>query len=90
MCGNCDGVGQIIRSPCLTCRGRGTTHSQVKESINIPKGVDNGVNLRVSKKGHAGVGAPAGDLIIHVKVKPHHYFKREGADINTELYINIS
>ena len=29
-------------------------------------------------------------MIIHVKVKPHPYFKREGADINTELYINIS
>jgi len=38
----------------MTCRGRGTTHGTVKETINIPKGVDNGVNLRVSKKGHAG------------------------------------
>ena len=27
-------------------------HQQVKETINIPKGVDNGVNLRVSKKGN--------------------------------------
>lgn len=90
VCGNCDGVGQIIRSPCVTCRGRGTSHNQVNENIQIPKGVDNGVNLRVSKKGHAGVGAPAGDLIIHVKVKPHGYFKREGSDIHTDLFISIS
>ena len=62
----------------------------MNESINIPKGVDNGVNLRVTKKGHAGVGAPAGDLIIHVKVKPHGYFKREGSDIQTELFITLS
>ena len=38
----------------MTCRGRGTVHGSAKETINIPKGVDNGVNLRVAKKGHAG------------------------------------
>jgi molecular chaperone DnaJ len=48
------------------------------------------VNLRVSKKGHAGNGAPPGDLIIHVKVKPHGYFRREGSDIHTELFLTIS
>lgn len=89
VCGNCDGVGQIIRNPCMTCRGRGTTHATAKETINIPKGVDNGVNLRVAKKGHAGQGGPHGDLIIHVKVRSHAYFKREGANIHTELYLNI-
>ena len=90
VCGNCDGVGEIIRNPCLTCRGRGTTHGSVKETINIPKGVDNGVNLRVAKKGHSGQGGPHGDLIIHVKVRPHAYFKREGANIHTDLYLSIS
>jgi len=47
------------------------------------------VNLRVSKKGHAGNGGPAGDLIVHVKVKPHAYFKREGSNIHTDLFISI-
>lgn len=74
----------------MTCRGRGATHGTAKETINIPKGVDNGVNLRVAKKGHAGTGGPAGDLIIHVKVRNHSYFKREGAHIHTDLYLNIS
>lgn len=64
-------------------------HGSVRETLNIPKGVDSGVNLRVSKKGHAGQGGPAGDLIVHVKVKPHSYFKREGSNIHTELYISI-
>lgn len=74
----------------MTCRGRGTVHNSVKETINIPKGVDNGVNLRVNKKGHAGEGGPPGDLIIAVKVKPHAYFKRDGANINTDLFVNLS
>lgn len=90
VCGNCDGVGQVIKNPCMDCRGRGTTHGQVSETINIPKGVDNGVNLRVSKRGHAGQGGPAGDLIINVKVRPHAYFKREGSNIHTDLYLSIA
>jgi len=46
--------------------------------------------LRVSKKGNTGAGGPAGDLMIQVKVKPHPYFKRDGSDILTDLYISIS
>lgn len=73
----------------MACRGRGCNHGAVKETINIPKGVDNGVNLRVQKKGNAGDEGPAGDLIVHVKVKPHAYFKREGSNIHTDLFISI-
>jgi molecular chaperone DnaJ len=80
----------VIRNPCTGCRGKGVTHESVKETINIPKGVDNGVNLRVSKKGNAGVGGPAGDLMIQVKVKPHPYFKRDGSDIHTEQFLSIA
>jgi molecular chaperone DnaJ len=90
VCGNCDGAGSVIRNPCTSCRGKGITHESVKETINIPKGVDNGVNLRVSKKGNAGLGGPAGDLMIQVKVKPHPYFKRDGSDIHTELFLSIA
>ena len=90
VCGVCDGTGRVIRTPCITCRGKGTTHGQVKETINVPKGVDTGVNLRVSKKGHAGRGGPHGDLIVNVKVRPHNYFKREGSNIHTDLYLSIS
>lgn len=90
MCGNCDGAGKVIRSPCMTCRGRGSQNGTAKEQINIPKGVDNGVNLRVAKKGHAGSGSTlAGDLIIHLKVKPHVYFRREGHHIHSDLFISI-
>jgi molecular chaperone DnaJ len=74
----------------VTCSGKGFHHGTVKEEINIPKGVDNGVNLRVSKKGNCGDGGPAGDLIINVKVKPHAYFKRDGANIHSDCFVSIS
>lgn len=48
----------------------------MKENINIPKGVDSGVNLRMSKKGNFTLKGDAGDLLISVSVKEHPYFKR--------------
>lgn len=74
----------------MTCRGKGSVFNSVKETINIPKGVDNGVNLRVSKKGHFSPVGPAGDLMVQIKVKPHPYFKRDGSDILTDQYITVS
>ena len=64
--------------------------SAAKETVNIPKGVDNDVNLRVSKKGHHPAAGPAGDLLINIKVKPHPYFKRDGSDIHTDLYVSVA
>jgi DnaJ-class molecular chaperone len=61
-----------------------------KETITIPKGVDNGVNLRVSKKGHYSTMGGPGDLMLQIKVRPHPYFKREGYDIYTDLPVTIT
>jgi len=44
----------------------------------------------MSKKGHAGQGGPAGDLMLHIKVKPHAHFKRQGSDIHTDVHISLS
>ena len=61
-----------------------------KETISVPKGVDSGINLRVSKKGHYVPNGTPGDLLIHVKVKAHPYFRREGSDIHTDLFVSVS
>jgi len=50
MCNSCNGEGTTIRNPCMTCYGKGYTNLNVKESINIPKGVDDNMNLRLQKK----------------------------------------
>lgn len=59
--------------------------------MTIPKGVDNGVNLRMVKKGHQSVSkGEDGDLLIKVNVKPHPYFKRDGVNILTDKYVTIT
>jgi molecular chaperone DnaJ len=49
-CSACNGEGSTIRNPCMTCYGKGYTNVSVKENINIPKGVNDNMNLRLQKK----------------------------------------
>lgn len=89
-CSACGGNGSIIRNPCTTCYGKGHTNSKTSETINIPKGVNDGMNLRVARKGHYSVNGNNGDLFVKVKVRQHPYFKRENFDIHTVNNISIS
>jgi molecular chaperone DnaJ len=89
-CTGCNGQGTVIRNPCTSCYGKGSTTSKVTEQINIPKGVDEGVKLRVARKGHYSQQGQNGDLFINVKIRPHTYFKRQDFDIHTVNTISIS
>jgi molecular chaperone DnaJ len=49
------------------------------------------MSMRLEGKGHAGYnGGPNGDLYIHVRVKSHEEFRREGDDIYLEVPISIT
>ena len=48
----------------------------------IPPGVEEGKRIRLAGEGEAGIrGAPPGDLYIFLSIKPHLFFRREGANI---------
>jgi len=54
-------------------------------TVDIPAGIDNGMNLRLGDQGAEGdPGAPRGNLIVQVLVDEDNYFHREGTDIHTE------
>jgi len=89
-CNTCGGQGSVIKNPCTACYGKGSTTSKVTEQVNIPKGVDEGVKLRVAKKGHYSSNGQNGDLFINVKIRPHPYFKRVDYDIHTINKITVS
>jgi molecular chaperone DnaJ len=82
-CGSCQGSGQVIKKPCNTCRGAGRVPSQKKLRVNVPSGVGDGTQLRLTGEGEPGkLGGPAGDLYVEVRVRPHPEFVRK----ETELY----
>ncbi|MGC5328458.1 molecular chaperone DnaJ [Brevibacillus sp. SYSU BS000544] len=90
-CQTCDGRGKVVKEKCTHCRGTGRVKIRRKIHLNIPAGVDDGAQLRVSGEGEAGVnGGPAGDLYVILRVKDHEFFEREGNDIYCEIPINFT
>ena len=85
-CDRCGGAGQVIQTPCRSCRGRGRIQEKKKISITIPAGVENGSRIRLNGEGEGGVsGAPPGDLYVVLHVLPHDIFERHGDDLYCEL-----
>ncbi len=81
-CHTCGGSGRVIRNPCKICRGAGTVQRERSLTVPVPAGVEDGVRIRMAGEGEAGgAGAPAGDLYVHVSIRPHPIFQREGAHV---------
>ena len=90
-CSECNGEGKSADVPCGQCHGQGRIEKQENVKINIPAGIDNSQTVRMSGLGNAGErGGASGDLYIHVRVKPHKRFVREGFDIITSELILVS
>jgi molecular chaperone DnaJ len=87
-CNRCKGEGTIIDSPCLECKGKGLVQKTRSIELKIPKGVDDGSQLRLAGEGEAGQ-AGAGDLYIVVHVKKHPSFNRRGLDLKTTKNISF-
>ncbi|HCG01288.1 MAG TPA: molecular chaperone DnaJ [Chloroflexi bacterium] len=91
LCESCNGEGQIVATPCSSCRGAGRTRASKKLTVNIPAGVDRGQQIRLAGEGEIGPkSGPPGDLYVLLDVKPHPSFKREGYDVYYELPVNIA
>jgi DnaJ-class molecular chaperone len=59
-------------------------------SLTVPAGVEDGQTLRLKGKGAAAPGeGPPGDLFVHIAIRPHRFFQREGNDIRLELPVTL-
>jgi molecular chaperone DnaJ len=91
LCPDCDGTGKVRQKPCVQCRGESRISQKRKISVKIPPDVSDGTNLKVAGDGDCGIhGGPAGDLYIHVHVRPHEFFERKDRDIWYDLPLNIT
>lgn len=90
-CSSCQGSGQTIKTPCSGCGGAGQVRKKQRVKIHIPKGVDDGMRLKMTGYGDAGIhGGPAGDLFVFIEVESHPLFEREGDDLLLDLPITFS
>jgi molecular chaperone DnaJ len=90
-CPTCNGAGEVINTPCHTCRGRGFDRKKSHKLVNVPPGVDNGTQIRLAGEGQPGAfGGPNGNLYFEIQVKPHQFFRRKGDDVYLDYSINIA
>jgi molecular chaperone DnaJ len=81
-CPRCQGLGEAVMSPCPQCRGDGRQVGERTFTVEVPAGVDQGSTLRLTGRGPAGPrGGPAGDLYVHLVVRPDERFTRQGDDL---------
>jgi len=89
-CPACNGEGTTISAKCAVCKGEGRVYGEETVSIDIPAGVQEGMQLSMSHKGNAGErGGPNGDLIILIEEEAHPDLHRDGLNVAFDLYITF-
>ncbi|HWC15001.1 MAG TPA: molecular chaperone DnaJ [Actinomycetota bacterium] len=90
-CARCRGAGQEIVDRCKNCSGNGRVQVTDTLEVQIPPGVDDGAQLRVTGRGEAGFrGGRAGDLYVAIRIAPHEVFQRAGADLACEVPVPMT
>jgi len=90
-CPQCNGTGNIPKTKCSLCKGRGKIKSSKKITIQIPKGVEDGERIKIKGEGEAyGRGGEPGDLYVEFHIRPHPLFERRGEHLYSKVKINFS
>lgn len=89
-CPTCNGEGSVVTAKCGSCKGEGRMFSEETVTIDIPAGVQEGMQLNVGGRGNAGErGGPAGDLIVLIEEEPHPELVRDGLNVAFDLHISF-
>lgn len=88
-CPECHGVGEVPEKPCNTCHGTGA-HKRTEElTVNIPAGIDDSQQIRITSRGAAApFGGRIGDLYVRVHVAPDKNLERDGLNIYSEVIVS--
>lgn len=89
-CDTCYGRGEVPEQVCSDCAGAGVKKKSEEVKVAVPPGIQHGEMIRLTGRGEAIPGGPAGDLYIKVHVEPSKTFRREGNDLLMELPIKLS
>jgi len=90
-CSACKGMGEIITTPCVECRGTGKVKQKRELKIKVPAGVNDGTKLRLAGEGEVGdQGGGRGDLYVVVRLKKHKFFQREEDNLFCEVPLSFA
>lgn len=88
-CDTCKGTGKVPEVVCSVCRGKGTERRKQAIKLKVPAGIDDGATIRLDGRGEAIGGGSKGDLYVHIRVKAHKKFTREGDIILSEEHVSM-
>ena len=89
-CPSCNGEGKTISNKCKPCGGEGIVTADEVITLNIPAGVEDGMQLQVSGRGNAARrGGVNGDLLVVIAEEAHPELIRDGVDLLYPLYISV-
>ena len=90
-CQVCQGRGNVIESPCGTCRGGGIEKRPREVKTRLPAGVKDGQTIRLKGRGGPGRnGGPSGDLLVELTVMPHDRFGRSGQNLTVSVPVSFA
>ena len=90
-CERCGGTGHTIENPCTECEGQGRVPDRQRVTVEVPAGIRDSQQLRVTGFGEAGLrGATSGNLIVTCRVQPHDFFEREGDNLHAMAKVSMT
>lgn len=81
------GTTKTISLRVADSKNGGRKNEEVK--IKIPAGIDDGQSIKMTGKGEINQNGDRGDLYAHIRVRPSQEFRREGANIISELEVDF-
>jgi len=89
-CPSCHGEGTSITQKCESCYGEGIVKKEEVIKINIPAGVAEGMQVKMSGKGNAPRrGGVDGDLLVIIHEDKNSELTRDGSDLLYNLHLSI-
>ncbi|MBP6962055.1 molecular chaperone DnaJ [Candidatus Saccharibacteria bacterium] len=88
-CQKCRGKGKIPEIKCSVCDATGVQRKTKNVKIKIPAGIDDGATIRLKEYGESTANGQKGDLYVHIRVKPHKEFTREGELVLSRVHIDM-
>jgi molecular chaperone DnaJ len=90
-CDRCRGTGKIVETPCHTCRGDSRVERKRTLRVNVPAGIAEGHQVRLTGDGEAAPrGGVPGSLYVVVHVTPHPQLRRNETELYYELQLSIT
>ncbi|GAB5538598.1 MAG: molecular chaperone DnaJ [Salibacteraceae bacterium] len=90
-CNVCGGTGKTVSKSKPGVMPDGLERKETVITIEIPPGVEEGMQLSVRGKGNDGpMGGPAGDLLVVIEEETNADFTRDGSNLHYDLYLNFA